>query len=652
MGPFSRLQQRRRIKVAFRKFAGADLLIDYAEWKRALDIDNDFLARRLFDAVDTDQTEFIDLGEFSTFVELITSNRRQRLEFIFRIYDLDDDGAISSPEIRKILEASVAEQSVTLEEDVLKALVKQFMDRADIDKDKRICMEEFVEFVEGYPGIEDRFSAYAADWLNTRKRSNAAGPPARFGLRLRRAWESRRREWIWSFGYVAANAGLFNYTMQQHIDAGIWVQIARGAGACLNLNAALILLPQCKLLWTWVRRMPFERYFPLDHAISIHKAIGMIIATFAMFHIGSHLYSDMQAGQSVVHALLYTSVGISGLVATAAIVALAWFGTRVRRRRYETFVLSHHLYSVFLVALLLHGPTSWMWLSIPLLIFMADGAVRFFWNTHQVEVVEIKPLANGVTRIQLKKPKKFHFEPGDYVRLNIPELSRMQWHPFTISAAPEAAVMDVHVRNNGDWTGALHNLSRNKALTTRRWNMRIDGPYGAPSSRLFQARVAVLVAASIGVTPFASILHSLVLRHRRARQERKGSNQVIHFHWLNRSQLSYEWFKELLDEAEEVLGPDQFKLHIHLTSLSHDLTNIAMQIAMDSYHERRQRDPITGLNAETSPGRPDWDVVFQQLALVHPREVVEVFFCGPPELGSDIKRKCRHHGFIYHEEKF
>jgi NADPH oxidase len=36
--------------------------------------------------------------------------------------------------------------------------------------------------------------------------------------------------------------------------------------------------------------------------------------------------------------------------------------------------------------------------------------------------------------------------------------------------------------------------------------MRLDGPYGAASEDIFDYRHVLLVAAGIGVTPFASIL--------------------------------------------------------------------------------------------------------------------------------------------------
>ncbi len=41
----------------------------------------------------------------------------------------------------------------------------------------------------------------------------------------------------------------------------------------------------------------------------------------------------------------------------------------------------------------------------------------------------------------------------------------------------------------------------------------MDGPYGTPSSHIFHAQHAVLIAAGIGVTPFASILQSIMHRY-------------------------------------------------------------------------------------------------------------------------------------------
>merc|ERR1712032_267287 len=53
--------------------------------------------------------------------------------------------------------------------------------------------------------------------------------------------------------------------------------------------------------------------------------------------------------------------------------------------------------------------------------------------------------------------------------------------------------------------------------------MRLDGPHGAPSELVWKHRVAVLVGAGIGVTPFASILRSAQMRSKKNRTVEKAS---------------------------------------------------------------------------------------------------------------------------------
>lgn len=45
----------------------------------------------------------------------------------------------------------------------------------------------------------------------------------------------------------------------------------------------------------------------------------------------------------------------------------------------------------------------------------------------------------------------------------------------------------------------------------------VDGPFGAPSSHIFRAQHAVLIGTGIGVTPFASILQSIMHKYWKAR---------------------------------------------------------------------------------------------------------------------------------------
>ena len=93
----------------------------------------------------------------------------------------------------------------------------------------------------------------------------------------------------------------------------------------------------------------------------------------------------------------------------------------------------------------------------------------------------------------------------------------------------------------------------------------IDGPFGAPTSQIFRAQHAVLIGTGIGVTPFASILQSIMHRYWQERNECPrckynwtndlSSSSVLNlrkvdFFWINRDQKSFEWFVKLLSQLE------------------------------------------------------------------------------------------------------
>jgi predicted ferric reductase len=42
-----------------------------------------------------------------------------------------------------------------------------------------------------------------------------------------------------------------------------------------------------------------------------------------------------------------------------------------------------------------------------------------------------------VVRLKIERPPYFEYNAGDYVYVNIPHVARFEWHPFTISSAPE-----------------------------------------------------------------------------------------------------------------------------------------------------------------------------------------------------------------------
>ncbi|MCH7589333.1 MAG: hypothetical protein IIC78_15055 [Chloroflexi bacterium] len=61
--------------------------------------------------------------------------------------------------------------------------------------------------------------------------------------------------------------------------------------------------------------------------------------------------------------------------------------------------------------------------------------------------------------LEVERPPNFRYRPADYVFVRCPEVSRLDWHPFSISSAPEEEnILAIHIRATGSRTGALYEL--------------------------------------------------------------------------------------------------------------------------------------------------------------------------------------------------
>ena len=159
----------------------------------------------------------------------------------------------------------------------------------------------------------------------------------------------------------------------------------------------------------------------------------------------------------------------------------------------------------------------------------------------------------------------------------------------------------------------------------------IDGPFGAPTSQIFRAQHAVLIGTGIGVTPFASILQSIMHRYWQARNtcpkcqyqwtsdlsasvglnlrkvlymkfiiSRKKTSFTsdhffqVDFFWINRDQRSFEWFVNLLsqleiEQAEQGGAMERFlDMHMYITSALQktDMKAVGLQLALDLLHKK------------------------------------------------------------------
>jgi predicted ferric reductase/Ca2+-binding EF-hand superfamily protein len=641
---------------AFTDHAGPESRLDAAELQRSLEIKNPFLAERMLAVFDQNSDGVITRAEFLDRVRrLVFGSTSDKLRFAFRIHDLDADNVITRPELLRMITLCMAEEKTLLSPRAAEAMTDVLLKAADHNQDGRLTYREFEAVVGRYPKVLDLITRSEASWLAPNEDLlDRFQEPVSKRKRLKRALQNRLLPTALLSLWIIVNVALFVLAALRYRDQGAngFVMLARGAGAALNFNGALILIPVMRRLLTRMRRTPLLRKLPVDDAITFHRLVGQTMFGLALLHTAAHLANYARAGRGIVPGVFGSAAGLTGFFLLLAFGVMWWFSRPAVRRsgKFELFYFSHLLYIAWFALLLAHGPVFYLWAGVPLLGFAVEQLLRVSKSTERTRIHGATPLRSGVTRLDIARPEGFRHRAGDYLFIRIPTLARREWHPFTISSAPERERISLHVRSLGNFTGALRELAekRNRDGNTEPLEAYLDGPYGTASAHIFEAQNAVMIGAGIGVTPFASVLESIVLRANEGATKLKK----VHFFWINRDAYSFEWFAQLLLRLEEIDKARLVDIHMCMTDGRGHVTSACLNLAREISHELGNPDLITGLRSKTKLGRPDFRAELRAIVDQHSPEPVEVFFCGPPGLARKIERFSSELGLRFRQEHF
>uniref|UniRef100_A0A672ZL10 NADPH oxidase, EF-hand calcium binding domain 5 n=1 Tax=Sphaeramia orbicularis TaxID=375764 RepID=A0A672ZL10_9TELE len=709
----------------FESIAGDDKEIDLDEFKTALKVKESFFAERFFALFDSDGSSSISLDELLKALDLlIHGNETDKLNFLFQVYDVDGhpgttftscvltgSGSIDPDELRTVLKSCLRESAISLPEEKLDDLTLALFESADKDNSGSITFEELKAELENFPEVMENLTISAANWLKPPDLDQKKRQTPRY---LTRAyWHNNSRKLLFLCVYACLSLLLFIGAMLQHSHGGAWYMVAKGCGQCLNFNCTFVMVLMLRRCLTWLRATWVVRILPLDQNILLHQIVGYAILCYTLVHTTAHVFNFVQLSEkseySLWEFLLTTRPGIGWVKGTASVTGVVLqvviclmvlcSSTFVRRSgHFEVFYWSHLSYVWVWSLLMVHCANFWKWFVVPGLVFLLEKIVGIAVSRMgSLYIVEVNLLPSKVTHLVIKRPQFFHFKPGDYIYINIPVIAKYEWHPFTISSAPEQSdSLWLHIRSMGQWTNRLYEYFRQpesqtvspKRLTTSLRNRRqvsakfgenhrfcnikcyIDGPYGTPTRQIFASEHAVLIGAGIGITPFASILQSIIYRRRKQNcpncnyswceniKDSEMKLRKVDFIWINRDQKSFEWFVSLLtklemDQADEEPEGRFLEMHMYMTSAlsKNDMKAIGLQMALDLLAKKEKRDSITGLRTRTQPGRPEWGKVFQKVS-EEKKGKVHVFYCGAPALAKVIKAQCEHFGFNFYKENF
>ncbi|CAK1547572.1 unnamed protein product [Leptosia nina] len=894
-----------RLEQLFRDTVGNQREITRENFQKILVSKNPFFTERVFKIFDEDNSGTISMHEFIAAVHRFgRQTAEDKIRFLFKVYDVDGDGLIQHRELQDVMRACMHENGMHFSEEQLCDLTEAMFSDADVEGRGAITYEALRDQLSKHNGLLENLSISIDRWLvpttpkprPTLLSRISSLKPYQLSLPY---FRNNYVFVIYLVVFSLVNLALFAARIVEYWESNVFVIFARACGQCLNFTCSWVLVLMLRCCITALRTNGFGAILPLDHHIYLHKLTGVLIIVYSIAHTIMHLcnFSLKVVNDPVINANNYTvwewigstKPGLFGLIGGCAnptglalCVALFVLATcsRAAVRRggcFEIFYFTHLLYIPFWVLLLFHAPNFWKWFIGPGTIYIMERILRLTWMRSERGKSYIASgilLPSRVTHLVVKRPALFHFHAGDYVFVNIPAIARYEWHPFTISSAPDQEdFIWLHIRGVGEWTNRLYSyfeleqerlhgtsdgkhqkvgrtisgescnslaskrkdsgtskkrsvdfsplafdnnafcpdegnsykalsphqtmrplflspmklmekshsmpdvfnnmkkkqkpfLSRDYhrsesehcfvetprsgrlltrgtkdaalahsfrymrtkptiiacrppserrrsnesilSLARRRFSksrsperdvekeapainiespsdascsddypagkpleIYLDGPYGAASSHIFRAQHAVLIAAGIGVTPFASILQAIMYKYRHSRVtcphcEHTWSSlprtdmtlRKVDFFWINREQRSFEWFVSLLSQLEieqaESGDAERFlEMHMYITSAlqKSDMKAVGLQLALDLLHEKEKRDLITGLKTRTNAGRPNWDKMFQRIQEQRKGKVT-VFYCGPPQLARVLRVKCDQFDFDFRKEVF
>ncbi|NXO29095.1 DUOX2 oxidase, partial [Cisticola juncidis] len=471
----------------------------------------------------------------------------------------------------------------------------------------------------------------------------------------------------------------------------VGIIISRGAAASISFMYSYILLTMCRNLITVLRETFLNHYIPFDAAVDFHRWIAMAALIFSVLHTAGHLVNiyifsvtplsvlsclfssvftndGSQLPQKYYWWFFQTIPGMTGVLLLVVLAVMYVFATHhFRRVSFQGFWISHHLYVLLYVLVIIHGsyaliqqPRFYIYFIIPALIYSADKLLSLSRKKVEISVVKAELLPSGVTHLQFQRPQDFDYKSGQWVRIACVALGTTEYHPFTLTSAPHDDTLSLHIRAVGPWTTRLRELysPKNLALLGTLPKLYLDGPFGEGHQEWNKFEVSVLVGGGIGVTPFASILKDLVFK---SSINSKLLCKKIYFIWVTRTQRQFEWLTDIIREVEESDKNDLVSVHIYITQLAEkfDLRTTMLYICERHFQKVLNKSLFTGLRSITHFGRPPFVPFFSSLQEVHPEvQKIGVFSCGPPGMTKSVEQACRQMNkkdqtyFAHHYENF
>ena len=261
----------------------------------------------------------------------------------------------------------------------------------------------------------------------------------------------------------------------------------------------------------------------------IHTFAGKVVGFEVISHSFWHL---LRWGLTGDLQLLWTHVtGVTGLISLLVTPLIVWpmlFTTLRKRVRFEWRKAAHYLSIVWGVSICFHAPQRYVGyiMGSAVGVYALDWLYGWCFQIHRAETVRFTRLGTAVELVW-EHPKGFRSDGAGYVYINLPWISKMEWHAFSLVKHP---ILPNHscvcMAVVGDWTEKVH-AALAKPCARPAW---IYGPFPSPFSTASGYDKLITIASGIGITPSISAVVRL------------GETRQVHLIWMCRDAELVEFY--------------------------------------------------------------------------------------------------------------
>ncbi|CAB4280702.1 unnamed protein product [Prunus armeniaca] len=295
------------------------------------------------------------------------------------------------------------------------------------------------------------------------------------------------------------------------------------------------------LLFPILRGLALFRLLGIQFEASVryHIWLGTALIFFATFHGASTLFVWGVSHYIQEEIWEWQKTGRIYLAGEICLVTglVIWITSlpQIRRKQFEIFYYTHHLYMVFLVFFLFHAGDRHFYMVFPgIFLFGLDKLLRIIQSRPETCLLSARIFPSKAVELILPKDPGLKYTPTSIIFVKVPSISKYEWHSFSITSSSrvDENTMSIMIKSEGSWTSSLSHMIQTRQKSdgdqTKYIPIAVEGPYGPVSMDFLRYDSLLLVSGGIGITPFLSIIQEL------ASSQNSGINK-----FLPRMQLIY-----------------------------------------------------------------------------------------------------------------